>query len=269
MRLFSEVLEPKGVMIIPSDTPFFSLLVSLARKKEIEITAFGKKYSNYKGLWFVGWKPHPTGKSTFVFELNGKEVTIHVPLIGSFQASNLLCALGICLASGVDSSAAISALHNIQCVSGRMEAAEITPSGARIYIDYAHTPDALEKALCALRPYTQSKLWLVFGAGGERDICKRLLMGEIAACYADNVIVTDDSPRGEDPALIRQAIKQGCPHAIEIGDRYEAIKTAVKGLRKEDVLLIAGRGCEKKQIIGQEVLDFSDLAVSREILSDI
>jgi UDP-N-acetylmuramoyl-L-alanyl-D-glutamate--2,6-diaminopimelate ligase len=177
---------------------------------------------------------------------------------------NALCALGIVLADGTDQTQAIAALENLAGVRGRLELAAHHTIGAGIYVDYAHTPDALAHVLTALRSHTSKKLKVVFGCGGDRDQGKRPEMGEIAARLADEAIVTDDNPRTEAAAPIRSQIMAACPGALEIGDRKKAIFAAVKGLSEGDLLVIAGKGHEQGQIIGDDVLPFDDVEIARQ-----
>jgi UDP-N-acetylmuramoyl-L-alanyl-D-glutamate--2,6-diaminopimelate ligase len=187
----------------------------------------------------------------------GRSFRVRLPLVGEFQVENALVAAGLAIATGGDPAAVFPAFEHLAGAKGRLELVG-TSRGAPIFVDYAHKPDALAKALEALRPYTAGRLVVVLGAGGDRDRGKRPLMGAVAAAQADRVIVTDDNPRGEDAAAIRAAIIAAAPGAIEIGDRHEAIRSAVAGLGPGDVLLIAGKGHETGQIIGDRVVPFSD-----------
>jgi UDP-N-acetylmuramoyl-L-alanyl-D-glutamate--2,6-diaminopimelate ligase len=182
---------------------------------------------------------------------------VRLPLVGDFQVENALVAAGQAIASGAEPAAAFAALECLEGAKGRLELVG-RRHGAPIFVDYAHKPDALAKAIAALRPYAKGRLVVVFGAGGDRDHGKRPLMGAIAAENADRVIVTDDNPRSEEPAKIRAAILAAAPGAIEIGDRREAISRAVADLAAGDVLLIAGKGHETGQIVGKQTLPFSD-----------
>jgi UDP-N-acetylmuramoyl-L-alanyl-D-glutamate--2,6-diaminopimelate ligase len=181
-----------------------------------------------------------------------------LPLAGAFQASNALVAAGLAIGLGEDAAKVFAALAHLKGAPGRMEKVAFAASGAPIYVDYAHTPDSLEKVLQALRPHTRNRLHLVFGCGGDRDKGKRPLMGQIAAALADSVIVTDDNPRSEDPATIRKEIMATAKGAREIGDRHEAIKIAIAALKQGDVLVLAGKGHETGQYIKGEVMAFSD-----------
>ena len=187
----------------------------------------------------------------------GKAYRVRLPLVGGFQVENALVAAGQAIATGGDAAAVFHALENLEGAKGRLELVG-RRNGAPIFVDYAHKPDALAKAIEALRPYVGGRLVVVFGAGGDRDHGKRPLMGAIAAEKADRVIVTDDNPRSEDPATIRAAILAAAPGATEIGDRREAIGRAIAGLEAGDVLLIAGKGHETGQIVGKQTLPFSD-----------
>jgi len=190
-----------------------------------------------------------------------------LPLVGAFQVSNALVAAGLAIVTGKAVPDVLAALESLNGASGRLELVD-EKGGAPVFVDYAHTPDALINALDALRPYVNGRLIVVFGAGGDRDAGKRPLMGAAAAAYADRVIVTDDNPRSEDPAAIRKAILEAAPGAVEIGDRAEAIGTAIKDLKRGDVLLIAGKGHETGQILRDRTLPFSDQAAVRAALRD-
>ncbi|HEY0267336.1 MAG TPA: cyanophycin synthetase, partial [Rhizomicrobium sp.] len=181
-----------------------------------------------------------------------------LPLAGGFQASNALVAAGLAIGLGEDPARVFAALEHLKGAPGRMEKVAFSKDGAPFYVDYAHTPDSLEKVLQALRPHTASRLHIVFGCGGDRDKGKRPLMGAVAVRLADDVIVTDDNPRSEDPAVIRAEILASAPGAREIGDRAQAIRTAAAGLQAGDVLVIAGKGHETGQYIKGEVHPFSD-----------
>jgi UDP-N-acetylmuramoyl-L-alanyl-D-glutamate--2,6-diaminopimelate ligase len=210
--------------------------------------------------------PLPTGQK-LALELYGERRETTLPLVGDFQALNVLAALGLVIACGSELAPAAAALERLTGVPGRMQPVGATPDGSPVFVDYAHTPDALATVLNGLRPHTQHRLVVVFGAGGDRDRGKRPLMGETAARLADQVYVTDDNPRSEDPAAIRHAIIAAAPGAIEIGDRRAAIGAAIEALRAGDVLVIAGKGHETGQIVGTEVHPFDDAVVAREALA--
>ncbi len=194
---------------------------------------------------------------------------VHLPLIGAYQAANALVAAALVIATGGDAAATFANLGRVQPVRGRLERAVIARSGAAVYVDYAHTPDALQAACDALRPHVAGRLRLVFGAGGDRDAGKRPLMGAVAVASADDVIVTDDNPRSEDAATIRAAILAAAPGATEIGDRRAAIHSAIHASGPGDVVLIAGKGHERGQIVGDRVLPFDDVVVAREVADDV
>ena len=197
----------------------------------------------------------------------GERHDIELPLVGAFQAMNVLAALGLVVATGASPRDAVAVLSRLDGVPGRMQFVGETASGAAVFVDYAHTPDALATVLGALRPHAERRLAVVFGAGGDRDRGKRPLMGRVATELADLVYVTDDNPRSEDPAEIRRAILEAAPGAVEIGDRRQAIAAAIAGLGRGDVLVIAGKGHETGQIIGAQVLPFDDAAVAREVVA--
>jgi UDP-N-acetylmuramoyl-L-alanyl-D-glutamate--2,6-diaminopimelate ligase len=192
---------------------------------------------------------------------------VALPLAGTFQAYNVLAALGLTIATGLTPEAALEALPFLEGVPGRVEQVGRTAQGGRVFVDYAHTPDALETVLAAIRPHTRARLWVVFGCGGDRDRGKRPLMGEIACRLADRSIVTDDNPRSEDPAAIRREILAAAPNAEEFSERGEAIAHAVAALGPGDVLVIAGKGHESGQTIGDRVLPFNDRDVARAAIS--
>jgi UDP-N-acetylmuramoyl-L-alanyl-D-glutamate--2,6-diaminopimelate ligase len=202
--------------------------------------------------------PRPDGQEVHTA---GKRVELHLP--GRFQAEN--AALAASLAEAVGVSGAWLLLPQLHGVRGRLERALVLANGAAVYVDYAHTPDAIARVLSALRPHATGRLHIVFGAGGDRDAGKRPLMGKAAAKGADVVIVTDDNPRSEDPAAIRKAVMAGCPHAHEVGGRRDAIAAALAGLREGDVLVVAGKGHEQGQIVKGEIIPFDDVSVIREL----
>jgi UDP-N-acetylmuramoyl-L-alanyl-D-glutamate--2,6-diaminopimelate ligase len=203
---------------------------------------------------------------TLHLEHRGRKHAIRLPLVGAFQIENALVAAGLAIGTGSDAEAVFDSLGALEGAKGRLELVG-ERNGAPIFIDYAHKPDALAKALQALRPYARRRLIVVFGAGGDRDSGKRPLMGAIAAEHADHVIVTDDNPRSEDPAKIRAAILATAQGAREIGDRAEAIRSAIDMLEQGDALVVAGKGHEVGQIIGDKVLHFSDHEAVAEALA--
>ena len=193
-----------------------------------------------------------------VIEHDGARHAVRLPLVGAFQASNALVAAGLAMATGASAATVVPLLATLHGARGRLDLAGTARGGAPIFIDYAHTPDALANALDALRPYAENRLIVVFGCGGDRDKGKRPEMGKIAVARADLAIVTDDNPRSEDPAAIRSEILHAAPGALEIGDRASAIAEAIGGLERGDVLLVAGKGHETGQTVGATVIPFSD-----------
>ena len=191
---------------------------------------------------------------------------VHLPLVGAFQASNALVAAGLCRAAGLSYDETFAALENIDGAPGRLQRVGASARGGEAYVDYAHTPDGLETVLRALRPHTRGKLMVVFGAGGDRDRTKRPLMGAIASTLADVAIVTDDNPRSEVPAAIRAEVLAGGAGMSEVGDRREAIQAAVARMQDGDILVVAGKGHEQGQTVGNVVLPFDDVAETARAL---
>jgi UDP-N-acetylmuramoyl-L-alanyl-D-glutamate--2,6-diaminopimelate ligase len=253
LRLFEEVIEPSGTAVINVDHEQAGEVIAAARKRQLTVLTIGGKADGIRLL--------EAGIDGFAQELRiafaGRQFSLRLPLVGAFQVENALTAAGLAIATGSDTDKVFAALEKLQGAKGRLELAG-EHDGASVFIDYAHKPDALAKTLEALRPYVTGRLVVVFGAGGDRDAGKRPMMGAIAVEKADRVIVTDDNPRSEKPAAIRAEILAGARGAREIGDRGEAIRTAVSELKRGDVLLIAGKGHETGQTIGDKVLPFSD-----------
>ncbi len=198
---------------------------------------------------------------------HNRQYKVTLPLAGEFQVENALVAAGLAMACGLGVDEILPCLSNLKGARGRLEPVGHTEAGAKIFIDFAHTPDALETAMKTLRPYVDNRLVVMFGAGGDRDAGKRPQMGEVAARLADKVYVTDDNPRGEDPARIRAEVMAACPDATEIGPRSEAVSTAIAGLESGDVLLLAGKGHETGQVVGDETLPFSDHDAAAAVLA--
>ncbi len=261
-RLFAELVESGGTAVLNADDPAFPDLEEVALARGLRVLSYGRAGRN-----LVLREVAPTPNGLFItFDLCGQREQAALPLAGTFQAYNVLAALGLAIATGADREAAVAALATLEGVAGRMERIGRTPSGGEIYVDYAHTPDALATALKALRPHAQGRLWVVFGCGGDRDRGKRPQMGAIATELADRAIVTDDNPRSEDPATIRAEILAAAPGGREIGDRRQAIDTAIAELAEGDVLVIAGKGHEPGQIVGDRVLPFDDREVAHAAL---
>jgi UDP-N-acetylmuramoyl-L-alanyl-D-glutamate--2,6-diaminopimelate ligase len=253
LRLFEALVVAGGTAVIDVDHEHSDKVVATAKARGLKLITVGRKG---EGIALLSTEIGGFAQRLKIAH-GGKQFTLALPLVGGFQVENALVAAGLAIATGSAATPVFAALENLQGAKGRLDLAG-EKNGASIFVDYAHKPDALAKALEALRPYVKRKLIVVFGAGGDRDQGKRPLMGAIAAENADSVIVTDDNPRSENPAVIRAAILKAAPGAIEIGDRDEAIRSAIAGLRAGDVLLIAGKGHETGQIIGNRVLPFSD-----------
>jgi len=273
MRLFDEVVADNGVAVIWVDDAWSQRACEHARNRGVRLLTVGEEADQQaRSIRLLARSPTQLGQQLEV-EYDGTRRKLNLPLIGAYQAANALVAAGLVLATGGDVAATFDALARVQPVRGRLERAAISRAGAPVYIDYAHTPDALDAAIAALRPHTEGRLIVVFGAGGDRDQGKRPEMGRVAAAAADVVIVTDDNPRGEDPAAIRAQVLAGCPGAREIGDRREAILAAVAEAGAKDIVLIAGKGHEQGQIIGSgdamRVLAFDDAIVARESVAAV
>lgn len=261
-RLFSEVLVPGGVAVLNADIPEYDALTGACEARGHSVMTYGY---NGEAMRLIKATPVSHGQRLDV-ELFGKAERIVLPLAGAFQSMNSLCAAGLALATGISPDDVIDALQHLVSVPGRMDLIGTRKNGGAVYVDYAHTPDALKTALEALRPHASGKLIVVFGAGGDRDTGKRPLMGKAAAALADVVFVTDDNPRSENAIDIRQDILAACPDAYEIGNRADAIEAAVSQLSSGDVLLVAGKGHETGQIVGDKVLPFDDREISRDII---
>jgi UDP-N-acetylmuramoyl-L-alanyl-D-glutamate--2,6-diaminopimelate ligase len=257
LRLFRELVAADGAAVISADHDCSQAVIDAARGRKLRIVAVGSKGDGAgEGIRLLdadidGFTQELT------LEHRGRRHAVRLPLVGEFQIENALVAAGLAIATGSEPIAVFAALEHLEGAKGRLERVG-ERNGAPIFVDYAHKPDALAKALQALRPYAKRRLVVVFGAGGDRDAGKRPLMGAIATENADSVIVTDDNPRSEKPDLIRSAILRAAKGAKEIGDRAEAIRTAIAALQAGDALLIAGKGHETGQIVGDRVLPFSD-----------
>jgi UDP-N-acetylmuramoyl-L-alanyl-D-glutamate--2,6-diaminopimelate ligase len=254
MRLFSELLPPGSTAVINADTDIAGDVVARARAHGLTIFTVGEKGVDLK---LVSAFRDGFGQRLVLATLRGQH-ELYLPLVGDFQVSNALVAAGLVIATGGEEALVLHALESLKGAKGRLDLVASSAKGAPIFVDYAHTPDALEKAILALRPYVTRKLAVVFGCGGDRDKGKRPLMGSTVATLADIPYVTDDNPRTEDPAVIRAAVMAACPGGIEIGDRALAIRTAVNALEAGDILLVAGKGHEPGQTVGTKVLPFSD-----------
>ena len=257
LRLFCELIAPDGAAVISADHDCSQAVIDAARARRLRIATVGRKGNGAgEGIRLVQADIEGFAQKLDL-EHRGRRHAVRLPLVGEFQIENALVAAGLAIGTGSEPKAVFTELERLEGAKGRLERVG-ERNGAPIFVDYAHKPDALAKALQALRPYAKRKLVVVFGAGGDRDPGKRPLMGAIAAENADSVIVTDDNPRSENPDAIRAAILSAAKGAKEIGDRAEAIRTAIAGLQPGDALLIAGKGHETGQIIGDRTLPFSD-----------
>ncbi|SIS75686.1 UDP-N-acetylmuramoyl-L-alanyl-D-glutamate--2,6-diaminopimelate ligase [Insolitispirillum peregrinum] len=260
-RLFTEVLPVGGSAVLNADIPEFAALKAATEAAGRRVIGYGTQAEEIRLLERT---PTPHGQQLHL-RVFGSDYRLTLPLAGAFQAANALAALGLVIASGAPVAAAVAALEHLPGVPGRLEQVG-SHNGASVFVDYAHTPDALEVVLTALRPHARNRLVVVFGCGGDRDRGKRPVMGEIAARLADEVIVTDDNPRSEVPSAIRAEVMAGCPFAREIGDRHQAIATAVADLQPGDVLLIAGKGHESGQTVAGVVTPFDDRIEARKAI---
>jgi UDP-N-acetylmuramoyl-L-alanyl-D-glutamate--2,6-diaminopimelate ligase len=263
MRLFDTLLSEKGVAVINMDSDFGKQVEEICLRRGHRLIRYGLLGSELK---LISTLPHAGGLQVEA-EVFGVLRSVDLPLIGGFQAGNVLAAYGLAVGCGAHPAAAWETLAGLDGVPGRMQQAARRANGASIYVDYAHTPDALETVLKAARPHAGGRLVVVFGCGGDRDRGKRPLMGEIASRLADRVYVTDDNPRSEQPEAIRAAIMATAKGGTEIGDRRAAIFTAIRELESGDLLLVAGKGHEQGQIVGSETRPFDDLSVAREAVS--
>ena len=260
MRLFDELLTPEGTAVVWTDGASSDAVIERVKRRGSTLMTVGRKGEAIRLLDQV---PTPLGQTvTIVHE--GKIHKLALPLIGAYQAANVLVAAGLVMATGTAFEATFSAMQRVSPVRGRLERAVISRDGAPVYVDYAHTGDALEAAIAALKPHVEGRLITVFGAGGDRDQGKRPEMGAVASRLSDVVIVTDDNPRGEDPAKIRREVLAGASGAKEIAGRREAIAEAIALARAGDIILLAGKGHEQGQIVGDRVLPFDDVVVARE-----
>lgn len=271
-RLFDVILAANGTAVLNADTPEAVDLAARSARHGCRVLTYGQQGHDIKLLDIA---PQAHGQNLRI-EVLGKKHAVTLGIVGRFQAWNALCALGLCIGQGADPDRAVAALPKLTGVHGRLQHVATHLSGAVIFVDYAHTPDALETVLNALRPHVDAahggRLLVVFGCGGNRDRGKRPVMGGIAQRVADIAIVTDDNPRFEEPDAIRAEIMAGCqsaPVVHEVGDRFEAIRTAIKLLQAGDILVIAGKGHEPGQIVRDQVLPFDDGAVARALLDEM
>ncbi len=255
LRLFTDLLVEGGTVVANADDVVFPMVAAIAKSRGLRIIPVGE--AGQGGFAILRTTYTDAGQRVEV-GWSGQTHTFDLPLIGSFQARNVLTAAALAIGCGADEAAVLATLPTLEGVRGRMELVARRASNAPVFVDYAHKPDALVAALAGLRPHVQGRLHVVFGAGGDRDTGKRPLMGAAAAEAADVVIVTDDNPRSEDPATIRAAILAACPDAVEVPDRAEAILRGIDGLEEGDALLIAGKGHETGQVVAGDVIPFDD-----------
>ena len=259
LRLFSELLPEDGVAVVNADAREFGAVAAAAKGRVISYGCAGRD------LRLAATTPSADGQ-ILSLRAFGRDATLDLPLAGRFQALNALCAIGLAVACGAEPGDALGCAERLSGAPGRMQRIGRLPRGGTVYIDYAHTPDALENVLLALRPHAAGRLIVVFGCGGDRDRGKRPAMGRIASALADLAIVTDDNPRSEAAAAIRAAILSSAPAAMEIGDRAEAIAKGIDLTGGDDVLVVAGKGHESGQIVGDAILPFNDAEVARNAI---
>jgi UDP-N-acetylmuramoyl-L-alanyl-D-glutamate--2,6-diaminopimelate ligase len=256
LRLFETLLPRAGAAVLNADSDAFGAVAAAATLSGHAIFSVG---SAGQGLRLLSSQTMPGGQRLSI-EAQGRRFDVILPLVGGFQATNALVAAGLCIAAGEAVEPVLAALEHLAGAPGRLQRIGAGPKGGEAFVDYAHTPDGLETVLRALRPHARGRLVVVFGAGGDRDRGKRPMMGEVAARLADVVIVTDDNPRSEDPAAIRAAILAAAPGARQIADRRQAIRAAAEALGDGDVLVVAGKGHEQGQIVGDQIHPFDDAA---------
>lgn len=254
-RLFNEILPDHGTAVIHIDDLYGKVLFDICSKRNVPVLTFGGGDAD---IALLSRTPHPAGQD-IVLRILAKEYQVRLPLVGDFQVLNAITALGLAMAGGKKAGDIVPLLAQLQGVPGRLQLVPGHHKRAAVYVDYAHKPAALESVLKTLRPHTEGRLICIIGCGGDRDPGKRPMMGHIAATLADVAIITDDNPRSEDPANIRAAMMADAPGAIEVPGRREAIRHGVAMLDKGDVLVVAGKGHEQGQIIGDEVLPFDDV----------
>ncbi|MDH3231240.1 MAG: UDP-N-acetylmuramoyl-L-alanyl-D-glutamate--2,6-diaminopimelate ligase [Alphaproteobacteria bacterium] len=264
LRLFEELLPEGGVAVACHEAPDQERVAAIAVRRHQTFMTYGIEAGDIHcpnaTIAGTGWR--------LTLSVAGRTIESEFPLPGRFQLLNALCALALAIGCGAEPVSAAAALPGLQPVPGRLEVAARLANGAAAIVDFAHTPDALRTVLKALRPFVTGRLLVVFGCGGDRDAGKRSVMGEIAARFADAVIVTDDNPRSEDAAEIRRQVMAGCPRAQEIGDRAEAIRSGVAALGPGDILVVAGKGHETGQIIGGKTLPFNEFDAVRAAVRD-
>lgn len=264
-RLFTELTPATAPVVINVNDDYGKRLTQICHARGQDVMTVG-----WSGADIRIDEVMPRAASQIIdLVLHGARHKIELPLAGEFQILNAISALGLALVTGIEETVALEALTQLTGVAGRMERAGQTKNGAPIFVDFAHTEDGLDKLLRGVRPHTMGQLIVAFGCGGDRDPDKRAKMGRVAAKLADQVIVTDDNPRTEDAATIRKAVLKGCPDATEIGDRAAAIRAGIDRLGPKDCLVIAGKGHEQGQIIGTDIIPFSDVEEVQKVLADV
>lgn len=262
-RLFTELLPERSPVVIMVDDESGRTLQGRCERADFYTRSIGWSGRDVRIAEIM---PHAASqKLTLV--IDAERAVVELPLAAEFQALNAVTALGLALTTGVPKTVALEALENLSGVAGRLELAGRKANGAPVFVDFAHTEDGLSKLLRSVRPHVEGRLRIVFGCGGDRDPDKRPKMGKAACCHADDVIVTDDNPRSETPASIRAAILEGCEDATEIGDRQAAIAEGIKRLDPGDCLVVAGKGHEQGQIVGDTVIPFNDVTVVQDLLA--
>jgi len=259
LRLFDTLLPRGAVAVLNADSDSFPAFAATATFTGHPLMSVGERG---QALKLASRTVLADGQQLSIVS-EGRTYEIELPLVGGYQAGNALVAAGLCIAAGEEIEPVLAALEHIEGAPGRLQRVGAGPRGGEAYVDYAHTPDGLETVLSALRPHVSGRLIVVFGAGGDRDRGKRPIMGEVAARLADVVIVTDDNPRSEQPAAIRAAIIASAPGAREVGDRAKAISAGADLLGEGDILVVAGKGHERGQIVGGRTLPFDDVAQTR------
>ncbi|HSE73545.1 MAG TPA: UDP-N-acetylmuramoyl-L-alanyl-D-glutamate--2,6-diaminopimelate ligase [Dongiaceae bacterium] len=265
LRLFSDLLPEGGTAVVNLKLAEAPRVIETARKRRHRLITFGNGEADIR---IRKQTPTPQGQ-LLELSLFGAHHVTEFPVAGGFQAENLLAAIGLVVGSGSDANKIAGLVGSMVGVAGRIEHVADTPAGGAVYVDYAHKPGALEAVLTTLRPHAARQLVVVFGCGGDRDRGKRPMMGEIATRLADRVIVTDDNPRSEPPASIRSEILARAPGAVEVGERAEAIRVAMSELKAGDLLVIAGKGHETYQIVGDRTYPFDDAEVARQIAAEL
>jgi len=262
LRLFTDLLPHGGWAVLNADSPAYPMFAAACADNGHSLFSVGHAGRDLR----LARREASSDGQSLDLDMDGRRYSVRLPLAGAFQADNALVAAGLCIATGEAPDAVLAALETLQGAPGRLQRVGAGLRGGDAYVDYAHTPDGLETVLKSLRPHARGRLIVVFGAGGDRDVTKRPLMGKAAAILADVAIVTDDNPRGEDPAVIRAAILAAAPAAREIGDRRAAIAAGVEMLGPGDVLVVAGKGHERGQTIAGVVHPFDDVEETAKAL---